>query len=83
MIGRVKGDGGVQARVDAGVGAALDPLGEASLMRDIRAISTKRDFGTPEGARSARALANTMKTIGLAPAGDEGYLQPFEAERRP
>ena len=56
------------------------------LMRDVTALAAPefegRRTGTPGGQKARRWIAGQFATIGLTPAGDQGYLQPFTFTRR-
>jgi hypothetical protein len=60
--------------------AAIRP---AELQADVVWLAdperTGRGVGTPGNEAAARWLAGRMEATGLRPAGEEGFLQPFEA----
>jgi len=64
--------------------APSPPLGSIltpeAIRKDLQALANDdmqgRQPGTPGGERAARYLAGRFQEIGLAPAGDDGFLQP-------
>ena len=74
-----------QATAAALDGPALH-VDRAQLMRDVEALSAPalegRRTGTPGALKARQWLVDQFDDIGLAPAGIEGYLQPFTFRAR-
>lgn len=70
----------------APAGAVVHRADPQSLMRDVNAFAAPelegRAVGTPGGRRARELLVRRFQEIGLAPAGTQGYLQPFSFEHR-
>ncbi|MCW8141975.1 MAG: M20/M25/M40 family metallo-hydrolase, partial [Planctomycetota bacterium] len=70
------------ARADTGAGLAA--IREETARASVEHLASAALEGRGSGARGGHAagdwLAEQLAALGLAPAGDEGYFQPFEAQ---
>ena len=66
--------------------AAARHVDRDRLMRDVSALAAPefegRRTGTPGGQKARRWIVEQFTTIGLTPAGDHGFLQPFAFTRQ-
>lgn len=71
----------LSACADAGTPGSAS-ITQAALSADLHAIAADsmrgRLVGTPEDAAAGDWILARFKSLGLAPAGDNGYVQPFD-----
>ena len=77
---------GTQPSPSAAKATAAHYVDRDQLMRDVSTLSGPefegRRTGTPGGVKARQWIARQFMTIGLTPAGDQGYLQPFSFTHR-
>src|SRR5688500_9213232 len=66
--------------------AGAGPVTAEELRRDLFVFASDsfrgRATGTPDELRGARFIADRLASLGLEPAGDSGFFQPFPLAMR-